>query len=114
MSPGWPLSVRSEDPAGIGENVRDGQDLWEAVFSRQNLMIALKRVERNRGAAGVDGLRTEELRAWCSGHWTETGGGVGRWYLCAVAGCSAERNAHAAIWAGLLKRPRDLWLSGSR
>ena len=72
MNPGWPLSVRSEDPAGIGENVRDGQGLWEAVFSRQNLMIALKRVERNRGAAGADGLRTEKLRAWCLGHWTET------------------------------------------
>lgn len=72
MNPGWPLSVRSEDPAGIGENIRDTSDLWEAVFSRQNLMIALKRVERNRGAAGADGLGAEELRAWCLGHWTET------------------------------------------
>ncbi|MGX1161063.1 group II intron reverse transcriptase/maturase [Arthrobacter sp. SLBN-100] len=72
MNPGEPLSVRSEDPAGIGENIRDTSDLWEAVFSRQNLMIALKRVERNRGAAGADGLRTDELRAWCLGHWTET------------------------------------------
>lgn len=72
MNPGELLSVRSEDPAGIGENIRDTSDLWEAVFSRQNLMIALKRVERNRGAAGADGLRTEELRAWCLGHWTET------------------------------------------
>jgi len=42
------------------------------VFSRENLMIALKRVERNGGAAGADGLRTEELRAWCLGHWAET------------------------------------------
>lgn len=42
------------------------------MFSRQNLMIALKRVERNRGAAGSDGLRAEELRAWCLGHWSET------------------------------------------
>jgi RNA-directed DNA polymerase len=71
VNPGWPLSVCSEDPAGIGENIRDGQHLWEEVFSRQNLMIALKRVERNRGAAGADGLRTEDLRAWCLGHWTE-------------------------------------------
>jgi hypothetical protein len=72
VNPGWPLSVRSEDPAGIGENIRDASDLWEAVFSRRNLMIALKRVERNRGAAGADGLRTEELRSWCLGHWRET------------------------------------------
>ena len=72
MNPGELLSVRSEDPAGIGENVRDASDLWEEVFSRRNLMIALKRVERNRGAAGADGLRTDELRAWCLEHWTET------------------------------------------
>jgi hypothetical protein len=64
--------VRSEDPAGIGESIRDLSDLWAAVFFRRNLMIALKRVERNRGAAGADGLRTEELRSWCLGHWTET------------------------------------------
>ena len=72
MNPGGPLSVRSDEPAGIGENVRDGQGLWEEIFSRQNLMIALKRVERNRGAAGVDGLGAEDLRAWCLEHWTQT------------------------------------------
>ena len=72
MNPGRPLSVRSDEPAGIGENVRDGQGLWEEIFSRQNLMIALKRVERNRGAAGVDGLGAEDLRAWCLEHWTQT------------------------------------------
>jgi len=72
VNPGRPLSVRSDEPAGIGENVRDGQGLWEEIFSRQNLMIALKRVERNRGAAGVDGLGAEDLRAWCLEHWTQT------------------------------------------
>ncbi|MHC6592118.1 group II intron reverse transcriptase/maturase [Arthrobacter sp. C152] len=72
MNPGELLSLRSEDPAGIGENIRDGQGLWESVFSRQNLMIALKRVERNRGAAGADGLGTEDLRAWCLEHWVAT------------------------------------------
>ncbi len=72
MNPGGPVSVRSDEPAGIGENVRDGQGLWEEIFSRQNLMIALKRVERNRGAAGVDGLGAEDLRAWCLEHWIQT------------------------------------------
>ncbi len=33
--------------------------LWEVVFSRDNLAKALGRVERNKGAAGVDGLTTE-------------------------------------------------------
>ncbi len=72
MNPGWPSSVRSDESAGIGDDVRDQQDLWEKVFSRQNLMIALKRVERNRGAAGVDGLGADELRAWCVQHWVQT------------------------------------------
>lgn len=72
MNPGVSLSVRSDETAGIGDDVRDQQDLWEKIFSRENLMVALKRVERNRGAAGVDGLGAEELRAWCLEHWVQT------------------------------------------
>lgn len=63
--------MRSENPAGVVKGVRGGQRLWEAVFSRENLTAALKRVERNRGSAGVDGLGAEELRAWCFEHWAE-------------------------------------------
>ncbi|ELK38791.1 groupII intron-encoded protein, partial [Brevibacillus agri BAB-2500] len=37
-------------------------DLLEKVLSRNNLMAALKRVEANKGAAGVDGVSTEQLR----------------------------------------------------
>lgn len=71
VNPGGPSSVRSENPAGVVKGVRGGQRLWEAVFSRENLTAALKRVERNRGSAGVDGLGAEELRAWCFEHWAE-------------------------------------------
>lgn len=62
-------AVRSGRPAGAGENVRDGQDVWEQVFAPANLAVALGRVERNRGAAGVDGVSTQELRDWCREHW---------------------------------------------
>lgn len=73
VNPGGPPSVRSnETPADIGDDIRDQQDLWEKVFSRENLLIALKRVERNKGAAGVDGLGTEALRGWLMEHWTAT------------------------------------------
>lgn len=72
VNTGGPLSVRSDAPAGTGEAVWDQQDLWEKVFSRENLMVALKRVERNRGAAGVDGMGAGELRAWCLEHWAAT------------------------------------------
>jgi retron-type reverse transcriptase len=39
------------------------------VFSRDNLARALQRVERNKGAPGVDGITTEQLRPWLSEHW---------------------------------------------
>ncbi|WP_190273480.1 reverse transcriptase domain-containing protein [Crystallibacter crystallopoietes] len=53
-----------------GNTVSDRQeDLWGLVFSRENLLAALRRVEANRGAPGADGLRTDELRSWCLGHW---------------------------------------------
>lgn len=71
MNPEGPLVVRSDGPAGIGDDVRDGQGLWEKVFSTQNLSVALKRVERNRGAAGVDGLGTGDLRGWLVEHWMQ-------------------------------------------
>jgi retron-type reverse transcriptase len=45
--------------------------LWEECFSRENLAAALRRVERNAGAPGVDGMRTEELRSWLHAHWPE-------------------------------------------
>lgn len=45
--------------------------LWEAVFSRENLARALRRVEQNAGAAGIDGMAAGELRPWLDRHWPE-------------------------------------------
>ena len=73
MNPGGPLSVRSSEiPAGTGDEIREDQGLWEEVFSSENLMLALKRVERNNGAAGVDGLGAKDLRTWVVEHWAAT------------------------------------------
>ena len=36
--------------------------LWEQFISRENLAEALRRVERNAGAAGIDGIGRTELR----------------------------------------------------
>ena len=43
--------------------------MLEKVLSRDNLMAALKRVEANRGAAGIDGVSTEQLRDYLRQHW---------------------------------------------
>jgi RNA-directed DNA polymerase len=45
--------------------------LWERFLFRENLARALRRVERNAGAAGIDGMRTDELRRWLHVHWPE-------------------------------------------
>jgi group II intron reverse transcriptase/maturase len=45
--------------------------LWERFVSRENLALALRRVERNAGAAGIDGMSTKDLRSWLDEHWSE-------------------------------------------
>jgi retron-type reverse transcriptase len=39
------------------------------VLSRGNLAEALRRVEQNAGAPGIDGMSTKELRPWLEDHW---------------------------------------------
>jgi RNA-directed DNA polymerase len=43
--------------------------LWEEIFSRENLQAALGRVQRNRGAPGVDGMTVEDLPDHLRKHW---------------------------------------------
>ena len=45
--------------------------LWELFLARENLAEALRRVERNAGAPGIDGMSTEALRPWLHDHWPE-------------------------------------------
>ena len=48
---------------------RNEEGMWERIFSRGNLIEAMRRVERNKGAAGVDGMEVEELRPHLMLHW---------------------------------------------
>ncbi|GAB2327323.1 hypothetical protein STREPTOSP366_25140 [Streptomyces variabilis] len=41
------------------------------MLSRENLLVALNRVEVNGGAPGVDGMTTAGLRPWVAVHWPE-------------------------------------------
>lgn len=47
----------------------EGERLMEAVVERGNMESALKRVRRNAGAAGVDGMTTAELGDHLKRHW---------------------------------------------
>jgi len=44
-------------------------ELLEQILERKNLLEALKKVESNGGAAGIDGVSTEHLRAYVVEHW---------------------------------------------
>jgi len=44
-------------------------DLLERMLGRDNLFQALARVEGNRGAPGVDGMTTKQLREYLKEHW---------------------------------------------
>jgi len=45
------------------------EQLLEAVVERKNLWLALKQVERNSGAAGVDNMTVAQLRSYLREHW---------------------------------------------
>src|SRR5689334_8006083 len=66
-----PRVGRSEE-ASTARRETDGSGLrlaMEAVVERGNLLEALKRVKRNKGSAGVDGMTTEELAPYLMEHW---------------------------------------------
>lgn len=44
-------------------------DLMEKVLSRQNMLKALRRVEKNKGAPGIDNLTVENLRPYLHRNW---------------------------------------------
>ena len=44
--------------------------LFDRVLDRDNLLRALKQVQRNKGAAGVDGMSVEKLTEFLKAHWS--------------------------------------------
>jgi RNA-directed DNA polymerase len=72
VSPDDPRRERSGSPAPdvtVPHPARVG--LWEEFLSRENLVRALRRVEQNAGAAGIDGITVAELRPWLVQHWPD-------------------------------------------
>ena len=62
---------RSEEaPTATHENERSGASgLMEKVCERPNLQAALKRVKKNKGSPGIDGMTVDELPNHLREHW---------------------------------------------
>jgi len=63
--------VQSAEPFPARDNGKSDERVWEAVFARENMQTALKRVESNKGAAGIDGMEVQDLRGYLKEHWLE-------------------------------------------
>lgn len=48
--------------------------LMESICERENMLKALQRVESNKGAPGVDGMKTVKLRGFLRRHWEKIKG----------------------------------------
>ena len=51
------------------DNSQHEVSLWEQIFSRSNMLNALEKVRRNKGAAGIDDMTTAELPDHLRAHW---------------------------------------------
>ena len=45
--------------------------LLEEILSRDNMMLAYKKVKANKGASGVDGVRIEDIDQYLRDNWVE-------------------------------------------
>lgn len=70
-----PSESRELESSGEAELARDGNTnpgmsgLMDLVVSPENLKAAWKRVKKNNGSPGIDGMKVEELRGWLIEHW---------------------------------------------
>jgi len=56
-------------PAGAELFEEDTRELMEKIFSKSNMQEAYRRVVKNGGASGIDGITVDELKAHCQEHW---------------------------------------------
>jgi RNA-directed DNA polymerase len=70
-----PTAERSgETPTASNENERSGittDFLMEEVVQRSNAAMALRRVRKNKGSPGIDGMTVQELPAYLAEHWRD-------------------------------------------
>lgn len=65
-------STCASELAATTDNSNSGAvQLMDAVVERENMLAALARVVKNKGAAGVDGMSVDELRPYLREHWPQ-------------------------------------------
>jgi RNA-directed DNA polymerase len=73
-----PLGVvqRAEPSPALDEGTFNvaGEKVWEQIWERSNLHTALRRVETNGGAPGIDGMPVEEMRPYLKEQWLDIRG----------------------------------------
>jgi hypothetical protein len=89
-------------PGDTAAHRAEAGPLWEQFLARENLAEALRRVEQNAGAPGIDGMSTKELRPWLK---DRNYSGRGRVMCLGVTWRQARRSATAG---------RRRWVSGAR
>jgi len=64
-------SVRGAETGAAtdGRTKSEDDSLMARVVDRANMRLAYRRVMRNKGSAGVDGLSVEDLGDWLKMHW---------------------------------------------
>ena len=45
--------------------------LMEEILSRENMILAYKKVKANKGASGIDGISVEEVSGYLKKNWPE-------------------------------------------
>jgi group II intron reverse transcriptase/maturase len=77
-----PGESREKEGSGEAELAGNGNTdpgmmcLMEQVVTPENLKAAWKRVRRNKGSPGIDGMRVEELGEWLKGNWDRVRGEI--------------------------------------
>jgi group II intron reverse transcriptase/maturase len=65
------MTDQRAEPSPAQDEGKSSAELWGQIWANQNVVKALKRVERNGGAPGIDGMTVEELRPYLREHWLE-------------------------------------------
>ncbi|TLN00088.1 group II intron reverse transcriptase/maturase [bacterium] len=73
VNPQGTEGVPSFTPAQTKETTREASStqLMEKVVEKQNMLLALRRVEFNKGAPGIDGMTVKDLRTSLNDQWTQ-------------------------------------------